>query len=310
MESFYIELTIRWFIEGRGLKMDMLSTNGLIAAEDVYYLLANSQGNIKILDATYSVPGSNLSPFQNFLSRRIEGAQFFDIDVVADQASPLPHTVPSAEYFSACACALGLSNDDHIVIYDQSGAYAASTRAWWLFRLFGHRCVYVMEGGLASWISRGFPLTQGDVDSPATGAFKASFNRSLLATRNDLMENLETKTMRVLDARSASRFNGDAPEPRPGMRTGHIPGSHNLPYTHVLDASSAHFKDNPELEQIFTSLNLLPNDKVVVSCGSGVTACTVALALFKLRGQDAAIYDGSWAEWGDEQSGTPIEVSA
>lgn len=289
--------------------MEKLSDTGLIHAEDLYYMLGSNPG-IKILDATYSLPGSQQSPFQAFLGRHIEGAQFFDIDVVADQDAPLPHTVPSPEYFAACASALGIGNNDHVVIYDQSGAYMASARAWWLFRLFGHERVYVLEGGLHSWVARGFRTAEGAPDAPEPAQFQAAMRRELLVTRNDLMDNLETDEFRVLDARPPARFSGETPEPWPGKRSGHIPKSYNLPFAAVLEDRSRHFKDDAALENIFSSLALTGEEKVAVSCGSGVTACTVALALFKARGQDAAIYDGSWSEWGDELAGTPVEVSA
>ncbi len=289
--------------------MELLSSNGLIAAQDLYYLLAGDQ-KIRVLDATYSLPSSGLTPFQAFLTQRIAEAQFFDIDVVADQSAALPHTVPSEDYFAACASALGISNDHHVVIYDQSGLYMAASRAWWLFRLFGHKKVYVLEGGLESWIARGFPVVQGAVDAPEPERFQASLNPALIVTRNDLMDNLQTHNMRVLDARPVGRFEGTVPEPRPGMRAGHIPGSYNLPFVETLQKHSSHFREDDALEAIFSSTGLTNAEKVAISCGSGVTACTVALALFKARGQEAAIYDGSWSEWGDEQSGTPIEVSA
>lgn len=289
--------------------MDMLSDNGLIHAEDLYYMLGSTPG-IKLLDATYSLPGSAQSPFQAFLGRHIEGTQFFDIDVVADQDAALPHTVPSEEYFAACASALGINNDDHVVVYDQSGAYMASARAWWLFRLFGHDRVYVLGGGLHSWVARGFRTAEGAPEAPTPTNFKATLRRELLVTRNDLMDNLETDELRVLDARPPARFSGETPEPWQGKRSGHIPKSYNLPFGALLEGNSRHFKDDDALENIFSSLALTRDEKIAVSCGSGVTACTVALALFKARGQDAAIYDGSWSEWGDELAGTPVEVSA
>lgn len=286
-----------------------LSDNGLIPAEDFYYLLGSNR-DIKVLDATYSLPGGQASPFQAFLGRHIEGAQFFDIDVVADQEALLPHTVPSEEYFAACISALGIANGDHVVVYDQSGAYMASSRVWWMFRLFGHENVYVLEGGLESWLARGFRVVEGAPEIPDLSNFKAKFNSDLIVTRNDLMNNLETGDIRVLDARPPQRFNGDTPEPWQGKRSGHIPRSHNLPFGELLEGRARHFKQDPELEKYFEALNLERTDKVAVSCGSGVTACTVALALFKSRGQNAAVYDGSWSEWGDEGAGTPVEISA
>lgn len=289
--------------------MDKLSTTGLIAAEDLYYLLGG-KNPIRILDATYALPGGHMSPQQAFLTRRIDSAQFFDIDAVANQQAPLPHTLPSPEYFADCVSALGISNSDHVVIYDQSGAYMASSRAWWMFRVFGHENVYVLEGGLQAWTQKGFKLANGPAESPAQGQFISSFRSDLVASKADLLGNLDTKNMTVLDARPAPRFQGIMPEPRPGMRAGHIPGSLNLPFPALLEQGSGQFKDMDAIDKHFEGLGLTAETKVAVSCGSGVTACTVALGLFASRGQDSAIYDGSWSEWGDETAATPVEVSA
>ena len=284
-----------------------LSKNGLIPAEDLYFLLGGNE-KIKVLDATFAAVRGH-SPHQAFLGSHIEGAQFFDIDVVADQESPLPHMLPSADYFADCISSLGISNDDHVVVYDQSGLYMASSRAWWMFRAFGHNNVYVLEGGMPAWKACGYATVSGTVEAPEPGAFKASPRPELVVDRNGLMNNLETGEILVLDARPSARFIGNAPEPRPGMRGGHIPGSLNLPFIETIDANGL-FKSAGDLERLFERHDIAHDASLAVSCGSGVTACTVALALFKARGQDAAIYDGSWSEWGDENAGTPVEVSA
>lgn len=286
----------------------LLSDNGIIAAQDLYYLLAGNEP-IKLLDATYSSP-QGLSPYQAFLSEHIEGAQFFDIDVVADQDAPLPHTLPSAAYFAASVSSLGISNTDHVVIYDQSGAYMASSRAWWMFRVFGHEKVYVLEGGLADWKRQGFKIESGPVGALPSTAFEANFNPDLVVSMPDITANIDTKTFTVLDARPAARFNGSMPEPRPNMRAGHIPGSLNMPFAHVLDTRDGTFKTDAQIDDLFATLSISEKDKVAVSCGSGITACTVALALYKARRQNAAIYDGSWSEWGESSSGTPVANSA
>lgn len=286
---------------------DLLSTNGLIAAEDAYYLVGGDR-SVKFLDATLSTQ-NGMSPEQAFLNRHISDAQFFDVEAIADQESPLPHMVPTSEYFESCISALGVSNDDHIVIYDQSGLYMASSRAWWMFRLFGHDKVYVMEGGLGAWVARGLPVIDGPVVTPTPSSFKATLRRELLVTKDDLLKNLETQNIDVVDARPSGRFDGLMPEPRPNMRAGHIPSSKNLPFIEVLDRTGR-FKSDADLEYLFRSLELEPDSNIATSCGSGITACTVALALFKARGQNAAVYDGSWSEWGDEASNTPVEVSA
>lgn len=286
-----------------------LSENGVLPAEDLYYLLGGKE-SVKLLDATYSLPGGNTSPFEAFLTRHIQGAQFFDIDVVADQDAPLPHTMPSAEYFTSCVEAMGVSNNDHVVIYDQSGTYMASSRAWWMFRAFGHKNVYVLESGLKSWTDGGYPVASGPEDAPERGSFKAKLRTDLLVSKTDLLNNIDTHDIRVLDARPPNRFDGSAIEPWAGKRSGHIPGSYNLPFGDLLNPASRAIKAPEMLEEIFKKMEIGASDKIAVTCGSGVTACTVALALFKARQQDAAIYDGSWSEWGDEAAGTPVELSA
>ncbi len=285
-----------------------LTDGGTIHAEDLYYLMDGADP-IKILDATYGAVDGQ-SPYQAFLGQHIEGAQFFDIDTVADQDAPLPHTLPSADYFQSCVEAMGIENNDHVVIYDQSGAYMASSRAWWMFRVFGHKNVYVLEGGLQSWKNNGFPIKTGTPDAPEPSHYMPGYRPELLVTRNDLLENLKTKETLVIDARPSMRFHGKAQEPRSGMRAGHIPGSINLPFAALLDDTTRHLKDNETLQDMLDRLRIDPKDKVAVSCGSGVTACTVALALYKARGQEAAVYDGSWSEWGQETENLPIELSA
>lgn len=286
-----------------------LSDNGVIDAQDLYYLLGGSE-KIKLLDATYALPQAGISPYDAFLAKHIEGAQFFDIDAVADQKAPLPHTLPDAEYFSSCVSAMGISNDDHVIIYDQSGAYMASARAWWMFRVFGHENVYVLEGGLSAWTQSGFPVASGPAPAPAPSSYAASYNKDLVVTKEDLLQNLQAKKLRVADARPASRFSGHSPEPWAGKRAGHIPNSLNLPHGDLIDAGSRHLKSNAALERIFGEHGIDRNVMLAATCGSGVTACTIALALYKARRQNCAIYDGSWSEWGDESAGTPVEVSA
>lgn len=288
---------------------DKLSDNGVIAAEDLYYMMGGKE-TIKLLDATYALPNAGMSPYDAFLNRHINGAQFFDIDAVADQSAPLPHTMPTPDYFASCMSAFGISNEDHVVVYDQSGSYMASARAWWMFRLFGHEKVYVLEGGLGAWVHRGFPVASGPANAPAPSIYIAGYRRELLATKADLLANIETNDIGVIDARPPQRFAGQTPEPWAGKRAGHIPGSLNLFHGDLIDPRSRALKDSASLEEVFRAIDIPAGQKLAASCGSGVTACTVALALYKLRGQDCAIYDGSWSEWGDENAGTPVEVSA
>ncbi|MFA5592022.1 MAG: sulfurtransferase [Micavibrio sp.] len=291
--------------------MSLLSANGVVQAQDLYYLLGSGKQTIRLLDAGYGSPAPGLSPYQAFLSAHIEGAQFFDVNAIADQDSPLPHMLPDPAYFESSVESLGISSGDHVVVYDQSGYYMASSRAWWMFRYFGHERVYVLEGGLGAWKAQGFKLEQGPPVLPAPARFKASVNAGLLVTRGDVLSNVDKQSFAMLDARPAERFHGHAPEPRPDMRAGHIPGSRNLPFTALLASPrGGALRPEGELEEIFSALNLSPDEKIAASCGSGITACTIALALFKARGQDCAIYDASWAEWGHAENGLPVEVSA
>jgi thiosulfate/3-mercaptopyruvate sulfurtransferase len=282
---------------------ELLSTNGLISAQDLYYLLGG-ETPLRVLDATYASGAPSL-----FMQSHIEGAQYFDIDAVADQASPLPHMLPAPHYFEQAASALGLSNNDHIVIYDQSAGYMASSRAWWMFRAMGHNAVYVLDGGLSSWTGHGFKTISGPAAAVEPGTFKARFRPELVADKERLLANLDSKAFTVLDARPAARFTGAAPEPRPGMRGGHIPGSVNLPFALFLKPDGT-FRDAGEIEAIFTEAGIAPGAPVAASCGSGVTACTVALALFAARGEDCAVYDASWSEWGQTSANTPVAASA
>ena len=282
-----------------------LSKNGLIGAQDLYYLLGGKEaGAIRLLDATYASGAPDL-----FLSGHIEGAQFFDIDAVADQSSPFAHMLPPPDYFEAAVSALGISNSDHVIVYDQSGGYMASSRAWWMFRAMGHDNVYVLDGGLAAWRAHGFKTVSGPAPAPAPGSLRARFRAELVADKDRLLANLDAPEFTVLDARPAARFSGMAPEPRPGMRGGHIPGSLNLPFPLFL-APDGTFRPAPDIEAIFSGADIPPGTPVAVSCGSGVTACTVALALFAARGEEAAIYDASWSEWGLEAAGTPVASNA
>ena len=291
------------------MTQEMLSNTGLIDAQDLYYLLSGATP-VKILDATYALPGGALSPHEAYLQRHIEGAQFFDIDAVADPDAPLPHTLPDADFFEEAVAAMGISSTDHVVIYDQSGSYMASSRAWWMFRVFGHEYVYVLNGGLERWVAAGFATKTGPELEPAPGTFKAALNPTLVVDKAALLANLEDPVFTVVDARPEARFEGTMPEPRPAMRAGHIPGSRNVPFVNMLEGRGRLIKQPAAVEQTFHQAGLLSSDKIAVTCGSGVTACTLALALYQTGNKDVAVYDGSWSEWGLEESNTPIEFSA
>lgn len=264
---------------------------------DVEWLQQNLQAeNLVVLDASVPpvVPGFvSINSEANFAA--IPGARRFDYDKkVCKPDSPLPHMMPTAELFQAEARKLGINQDSVIVVYDDVGLYA-SPRAWWMFRAMGHTQVAVLNGGLPAWIAGGHETaTQLDAD-PDDGNFIARPIEQLFCDFNVVLDALEDPACRVLDARSAGRFNGMEPEPRPGAREGHMPNARNLPFAELLDGGF--MKPAAELQTILTDL-ADTEQKVITSCGSGITACILTLAA-KLAGyENLAVYDGSWAEWG------------
>ena len=244
---------------------------------------------VKILDASYGLPPTPI---------RIGNAIDFNIDDVADPKAALPHTLPSAEVFSAKVSALGISNPMRVIIYDRSGMAMAAARAWWMFRIFGHNQVQVLDGGLPGWMKAGLPVTQQAKVTPKPATYRAMYNPALFKSRQQMVDNLKSKAFTVLDARDAKRYAGDAPEPRPGVQSGHIPGSLNVPFLSLIDPASGLLKSDAKLEEIFKNIDR--SKPLAISCGSGVTACVVALGLYQLGKQDAAIYGGSWTEWGSD----------
>jgi thiosulfate/3-mercaptopyruvate sulfurtransferase len=262
--------------------------------------------DVRVLDATHFLPHHGRDPLAEFEQRHIPGAVFFDIDDVADDGSALPHMVPPAAKFSARVKRLGLGDGARIICYD-ANLFSASARAWWMFRLFGARDVAVLDGGLEKWRAEGRPL-EDLPRRPTERHFTARQNNFLLRDMDQLRRNVATKEEQVVDARSAGRFYGTEAEPRPNMRAGHIPGSVNLPHTAMIDPDTNTMLPPERLRQVFDAAGVDPAKPVVSTCGSGVTAAVINLALFELGREDAALYDGSWAEWGG-RSDTPVETT-
>jgi thiosulfate/3-mercaptopyruvate sulfurtransferase len=271
------------------------------------WLAANlGRPGIVVLDATYHLPNVKRDARAEYEREHIPGALFFDVDKVADPANPLPHMLPSADAFARTMEALGIGSDDHVIAYDSYGLMSAA-RPWWMLRTFGHDRASVLDGGLPKWKREGRPVTDAP-SIPAKGKrFTARLRPELVRDRAQVLANLSGRSEQVLDARAAGRFQGTQPEPRAGLRSGHIPGSHNLPYNQLLDPNSGTVLPPDALRALFRNAGIDPQKPVVTSCGSGVTACVLALGLGMVGARQVAVYDGSWSEWG-LPGDTPVET--
>ena len=263
----------------------------LVSAE---WLKANiERSDVKILDATW-VPSflKDRKPGPDcYQDAHIEGAVYFDIDAIADKSSGLSHMLPSASQFAQQVGELGLSDGDEIIVYDSNGFFA-SARAWWMFRAMGHDNVYVLDGGLKAWQNAGGSTSSGTT-TLASSRFKAEFKADLVRNMSAMLGHVNNGDAKILDARAEGRFNGTAPEPRAGLPSGHMPGSFCVPATALLTENGT-MKTESELGPILEPFQSGP---VVTSCGSGVSAAVISLALARVGNWDAALYDGSWSEW-------------
>lgn len=255
-----------------------------------------SAPGIKVVDATYKMPGVMPTARESYLAAHIPGAVFFDIDAIADRKTHLPHMLPSADFFAAQVQALGIGNEHRIILYD-AGGIAGAARVWWTFRVFGHANVTVLDGGLRKWLAEGRPV-DAVIPGIAPTRFTARFDSQLVRAREQILENIHTRLEQVLDARSRERFEGRVAEPWPGRRSGRIPGSLNLDHTTLVNAADGSLKSAAELRTLFVAAGVDLDKPIVTSCGSGITASVLAFALHLLGSKQAAVYDGSWAEWG------------
>jgi len=251
---------------------------------------------IRIIDASFKLPGIVPLPIDDYLAAHIPGAVFFDVDAISDHSVSLPHMYPDAAQFGRDMAALGISSGDMVVAYD-SGAWVAAPRAWWMLLSFGHRNVKVLDGGLKKWAAEGRPTHSGKV-TPTAGKFQARLDPDFVRSKRQLVGNLDTRAEQVIDARPRARFEGTAAEPRPGLRGGHIPGSRNVPYAELFDARTGAMKSLDDLRRAFTNAGVDMTKPIVTTCGSGVSAAVLTLALYRLGVRGTALYDGSWAEWG------------
>jgi thiosulfate/3-mercaptopyruvate sulfurtransferase len=256
-----------------------------------------------LIDASWHLPPTGRNGEAEFRAGHIPGAVFFNIDVIADTSSGLPHMLPDPVAFSSAMRKLGLGDGMHMIVYDALGLFAAA-RVWWTLRAFGVTDVKILEGGLPKWIKEGRPLEEGAPERQPRH-FSARLDHSVVASRDDVRQALARGAAQVVDARPADRFEGSAPEPRPGLKSGHIPGSLNLPFVDIIEHGK--LKSGPALAQAFTAHGVDLAEPVITTCGSGVSAAILALAVEEAGGKVAGLYDGSWAEWGGRDD-CPVET--
>lgn len=272
----------------------MLQRNEVLVSSE--WLKDNrSSPQLKLVDASWFMPGTDRNAKSEWFAKRIPGAVYFDFDgEIYDKSSSLPHMLPSEEQFEKAVGALGISNDDHIVVYDTAGIFSAP-RVWWMFKVMGHEHVALLDGGLPAWEAIGGEIVKDVPASPEPEVYRASLEQEGVIDAKALLSGIEAGTLNVIDVRPADRFSGSVAEPRPGVRSGHMPGAKNLPFPSLTE--NGKFKSKEDLAELLLPVlsDDLPN---VSSCGSGVTACTFALAAEWALGRKVTVYDGSWSEWG------------
>ncbi|CAN7065666.1 unnamed protein product [Brassica oleracea var. botrytis] len=300
-----------------GYSMSSVPTNEPVVSVD--WLHSNlREPDLKVLDASWYMPEEQRNSIQEYQVAHVPGALFFDLDGISDRSTSLPHMLPCEEAFGAGCSALGIENKNGVVVYDAKGIYSAA-RVWWMFRAFGHNKVWVLDGGLPRWRASGYDVEssasgdaiwkasaaseaiekiyQGQTVSPIT--FQTKFQQHLVWSLDQVKKNMEDQTYQHIDARSKARFDGTAPEPRKGIRSGHIPGSKCVPFPQLLDSSQT-LLPAEEVKKRFEQEEISLDKPIMASCGTGVTACILAMGLHRLGKTDVPVYDGSWTEWATE----------
>jgi thiosulfate/3-mercaptopyruvate sulfurtransferase len=297
-----------------------LKRNILVSCHYVYKNLKSNSPRLFILDGSWYMPNSGKNAQSLFMQERLPTASFFDIDKIAANGErsdvTLPHMLPSERYFEHCMSEMGVSNDDHVCIYDQTGIFSAC-RVWYMFKLFGHDQVSVIDGGLPKWKERAYPIETGTITTSVSHVqptkYTANFHAELVKNLAQVQEVIKDRSYSIIDARSNGRFTGKDPEPRQGNVSGHMPTAMNIPYTLLLNPNGT-FKSESELRQIFNDAGLAVDESGVVekpiisSCGSGITACVLlyGLNLIGVKFDRLNLYDASWAEYGNPDNNTDI----
>jgi thiosulfate/3-mercaptopyruvate sulfurtransferase len=264
-----------------------------------------SAPDLTVVDASFYLPAQNRDANAEYVTAHIPGAHRFDFDVIADASSSLPHMLPSEDVFAAAVGAMGIGNASRVVVYEGSGLQSAA-RVWWMFRAMGHNRVAVLEGGLPKWTAEGGAVTS-DPPAATPTTFNAALRPEFVRSLNDVRANVGSGRSLVLDARSRGRFDGSEPEARKGLRSGHIPDSSCMPSTDLVDPETKSLRDPETLRALLAEAGVRDGQPVITTCGSGVAACTLGLALHLTGRDDWAVYDGSWTEWGG-RTDTPVET--
>lgn len=263
--------------------------------------------DIVIIDASWHLPAAKRDAKAEFQAARIPGAQFFDIDDISDTNTTLPHMLPSPEKFASRMRKLGIGDGKKVIAYDTAGLFSAA-RAWWMFRIFGHDDVAVLDGGFPKWKAEGHPIDEDPPDKPQERHFSARFQSMMVRDKADVLAAVNSGKSQIADARSPGRFSGAEPEPRPGVRSGHMPGAANVHYATLLKPDGT-LKSPDEIANIFAQAGIDVKKPVITSCGSGVTAAILTLGLTLIGAKEHTLYDGSWSEWG-AAADTPVETGA
>ena len=261
--------------------------------------------DVCIVDASWHMPNAGRNARAEFEAAHIPGAVYFDIDEINDEGNPLPHMLPSPEKFSSRMRKMGLGDGNRIVVYDSTGVSAAA-RVWWMFRVFGHEDVALLDGGLQKWLTEGRPVTDAPGESRARH-FTARVNTLLARDYAQMRANVDSRAEQVLDARSPGRFSATEPEPRPELPGGHIPGSLNIPFPKVMESENKTMLPADGIRQALEDAGVDTSKPMVTSCGSGVTAAILTLALYLIGHEQVPVFDGSWTEWASNPD-SPIET--